>query len=119
MSTINLYLKFQKNIDELAIEVRALLNCNTKNQSSVQMDQERFGLNYGGKYYLFECFGLEIKLLANTGEVLDTDFPEFQYYLVFNEIIPLDSQLFESSVNYMSLFFESNSFEVKIGKMLH
>ena len=39
------------------------------------------GANFGGDYYLFEAFGLELYLLKNGGEAAISEHPECSHYL--------------------------------------
>jgi hypothetical protein len=68
---LTIYLRSHLKLDALADQFRVVLNCNTQNQSSWQIDQRRYGLNIGGgEYYLFEIIGLEFQLISNKGEVI-------------------------------------------------
>lgn len=99
MKTYHVYVKSPLSLDELAFEIRSALNVNSINKTPSQVDQKRFGLNMGGDYYLFEFIGLNIHLVANRGEVIESDFSDYGYYL----IIYSDNNVKLEVIEYLSV----------------
>lgn len=106
-----IYLNSGLEIEPLAVWFRNIINCNVHNQTPWQMDQERDGLNYGGKYYLFEILNMELILVKHTGEIIELDFMEYDYFLLCKELKEIDDQLFRSCVAYISELLKSNDID--------
>lgn len=75
-------LKADVALDALAIIVRKLLSLCEVNASG--LSQERYGVNRGGNYYLFETLGLEVLLMANAGESQLCDDVKWEHHLTID-----------------------------------
>jgi len=80
--SIEIYFDTSMSLDELATEIRRILNLPDRNGSHHQVDQRRFGENMGGTYYLFEVLGFTLTLLANLGEAEIPERYDHAYYLM-------------------------------------
>jgi hypothetical protein len=99
---LKIYLRSDLKLDALADQFRSIVNCNTQNQSSWQIDQRRYGLNIGGgEYYLFEIMGLELQLIQNEGEVFEEMFSEYEYYIHCSQLEEVDHDLFKQCIIYI------------------
>ncbi|MER7250322.1 hypothetical protein [Kribbella sp. NPDC000426] len=79
MTTAEVYFKTGMGLEQFAAWFRELMNLRDVNRSPFQLEQQRYGVNYGGDYFLFEVLGVELRLLRNQGEV---EIPEHgDYYL--------------------------------------
>ncbi|MES2649397.1 MAG: hypothetical protein V4717_21140 [Bacteroidota bacterium] len=84
METFNIYINSELPFDDCAYLVRSLINANSVNLSEYQKEQKRYGENYGGAYYLFECLGIEFYFVKNEGEMFENEYDNFNYYLILN-----------------------------------
>lgn len=75
------FIRTSRDLDNLAEQLRTLLNVGSVNPTSYQRDQRRESMNMGGTYYLFEVIGLELLLLRNSGEALIEEREDFSFYL--------------------------------------
>ena len=117
MTYFNIYIINQLELDELADLLRRILNCNTKNQTTGQVDQKRYGANFGGHYYLFEIMGLELRLLKNEGEVFESHFAEYDYYINCIELEEVDANLFKECIGYLGQLLRTKGIENKVIEM--
>ena len=78
---MEIYFKTDMTLDALAETLRRALNLPEQNRTPYQKEQKRVGANFGGEYYLFEGFGLELYLLHNGGEAAVPERAECRYYL--------------------------------------
>ncbi len=103
MQFFHIYLRTNLGFDDLANQFRGFLNCATTNQkTSGQIEQLRYGLNFGGKYYLFETCGVELKIIKNAGEVLEEDYPQCAYYLMCNKLEAFTDDHFRQFIYFLS-----------------
>jgi len=79
---MEIYIRSQLGLDELASKFRELINIANENPTKYQREQKRESQNYGGEYYLFELLQGQILLLKNAGEVLIDEMEGYQFYLV-------------------------------------
>lgn len=79
---MEIYIKSENSLDELAQQLRNVLNLSNENQTSYQKEQKRHGLNMGGDYYLFENADGILKLVANAGEMLVEERRDWNYYVL-------------------------------------
>lgn len=82
MTPFEVYFDTREDIDSFAEFLRHLLNLADENQSPHQREQRRDGANYGGLYYLFEVFGIELILLSNVEEVMIPERFDYALYLI-------------------------------------
>lgn len=82
MEAFNIYINTEMPFDECAILVRNLINANIENYSQYQKEQKRYGENFGGDYYLFECLGIEFYFVKNKGEMFEKEYSNYIYYLI-------------------------------------
>lgn len=75
------FIRSDVSLDDVAAQLRLVLNLRSSNLKSFQREQRRDSVNMGGAYYLFEALGLELLLLANRGEVLIEERSDFAYFL--------------------------------------
>jgi hypothetical protein len=78
---MEIYFKTDLTLDALADRLRRVLNLPEQNRTVYQKEQKRVGANFGGDYYLFEAFGLELYLLQNGGEAAVPERAECRFYL--------------------------------------
>ncbi len=63
------YLQTSDGIDRVASILLKLLNLAPTNPTPGREEKRRESANWGGTYYLFEVLGLELRLIANEGEL--------------------------------------------------
>ena len=102
MIVFYIYLQSNLSFDDLANVFRKIINCNSSNQTKGQIEQIRYGENYGGKYYLMEACGIEFKLIKNTGEVIEEDFSQYQYYLLCHCIASVNDTYVRGFILYVA-----------------
>lgn len=81
---MEIYLRTDLDLDQLAKKVSNILNIAPENRSSYQLEQRRESQNKGGTYYLFEVFGVELIVLQNNGEVQIPERRGWPYYIFLN-----------------------------------
>jgi len=79
---MEVYIKSKDSLDELAQQLRNILELSNENQTSNQREQKRYGLNMGGDYYLFERSNGTLKLVENSGEMLVEERKDWDYYIL-------------------------------------
>jgi hypothetical protein len=79
---MEIFLRWDGDIDELALKLREALNLPHANRTPYQTDQRRISDSRGGVYYLFEVLGTELLLLRNGGEAEVPEWREYPYYIV-------------------------------------
>ena len=102
MMVFYIYLLSSSDFDDLANTFRNILNFNTTNQTKGQIEQLRYGENFGGKYYLIEVSGVEFKIIKNTGEVFEEDHSQYGYYLLCNRLETINDTYFKEFIAYIS-----------------
>ncbi len=78
---MEVYIKSENSLDELAQRLRDVLKLSNENQTSYQKEQKRYGLNVGGDYYLFERPNEVLKLVENAGKMLVEERKDWNYYI--------------------------------------
>lgn len=115
MNVCYLYIQSLEALDDFADHLRMVINASKVNPTPEIIDQKRYGLNYGGEYYAFECLGLKIMLVQNKGEVADDDYYEYQFYLEIQSELEFDSQLFrEGIVKYLQVVLEKSGLKTQL-----
>lgn len=83
---MEIFIQTKKSYEELASQIRDILNVKNTNVSPEIHIQERYGLNIGGgEYFVFEGLGLQVYLIQNQGEVLIEEREEWPFYLYVEE----------------------------------
>ena|SRR5207249_2359924 len=91
-------------LHELAQQLREILNIPDRNRSPNWLDpsQWRYSDNLGGEYYLFEVFGLLLKLIRNEGE--EAGIPErseYSYYILVDTAGQTDLEMLACLRRYL------------------
>lgn len=81
MNHMPIFIKTEEGFDQLGQRLQSLLNVAAQNRTRGQNEQKRYGINFGGNYYLFEGFGLELYLLQNEGEIEYEEYAQWPYYI--------------------------------------
>lgn len=73
-------------LESFGLRFRKLMNLPERNASRPIADQFREGVNHGGTYFHFECLGLHLELMRNSGDsaVCETN-PSPLYVLIHND----------------------------------
>jgi hypothetical protein len=82
VTSSEVYFKTSMGLENFALWLRDLLNLPLVNKSPYQIEQQRYSLNHGGDYYLFEVLGVELLLLRNHGEVEVPEYGDYYLYLL-------------------------------------
>ncbi|AKP53753.1 hypothetical protein [Cyclobacterium amurskyense] len=115
MNVCYLYIQSIEHLDDFADRLRKIINISTTNPTPELIDQKRYGLNYGGEYYAFECFGLEIMLVRNEGEVGDSDYEDYQFYLEVQSKKDFDEKLFHDGIlKYLQMTLEDSGLKTQL-----
>ena len=103
----NIYIKYDGQLDDLAIYIKSKFNIGDVNPSG--KEQHRDGLNVGGgEYYCFELLGLELNLVVNQGEVLEEEYAEYQYYLYIKPLTEIEDEIFSGVIQLMAEVLKSH-----------
>jgi len=79
---MKIFIKSEESLGFLAGVLKKHLNIADSNITEYQRDQKRESLSYGGEYFLFEVFGIELKLVRNVGEAKITERADCGYYVI-------------------------------------
>ena len=82
MTPYEVYFATDMSLESFAGWLREVLNLPEINRSPYQVEQRRYGVNYGGDYYLFEALGFEFLLFRNQGEVEIPEYADYHLYLI-------------------------------------
>ena len=109
---MKLFFKTSLSLDELAAEIRKILNIPTTNRSRIT--QARDGLNIGdGPYYRFEIFGLNLFLIRNAGDVLISEMENYNFHIYAENPKNLHQDLNVFMI-HLVLVFKDEGFEVEL-----
>ncbi len=118
MSVLEIYLKSEKDVHEVADLLRRIWRLPDRNRSAHQVDQQRESAGKGGVYYLFECFGLVLELLRNEGEALIPEYPEYPYYVViYAENPSIEASKFHAIVDHLCSLLAEHSIDAIIDSL--
>lgn len=98
-----MYVFFKNDLpfDALAQRLREILNIPDRNITPYLAQQKRESVNMGGEYYLFEVFGLELKLLRNVGEVEIAERSGWPHYLFIDMEAPANLTVLHCMTEYV------------------
>jgi hypothetical protein len=78
---MEVYIRAAMDLEGVATVFSRGVNVASVNRSSYQREQRRDSMNRGGRYFLFEVFGLEILLVQNLGEAHIPERSAWPFYL--------------------------------------
>ena len=99
---MEVYFKGESSLDSLSERLRELLNIPSQNKESYHRGQKRYGVNMGGEYYLFEIFGLTLRVLANKGEVEIPERADWPYYAFISVDCDTDRQIIKTMTEHLA-----------------
>lgn len=108
------FFKDDLTFDTLAQRIREAMNIPERNRAAYHVHQKRESMNMGGEYYLFEVFGLTLKLLRNAGEVEITERLDWPYYLFVDMEPPVNPDSLRCMTEHVRLVAQRAGLQAEV-----
>jgi hypothetical protein len=115
---MEIFVRTELDLDELAQKFREILSIPNRNQTPHRIDQDRESTNWGGLYYLFEVFGLELTLVRNRGEVEIPEWSDYPYYIAMGSDVECDTDTLTCITTYVCAVLKNAGLEAASNNQL-